>query len=185
MASRSWRAARIRPPASRSDGQDLTWDVGDLTEGTHTFEYDATVDADAVGTLTNLGCVDADQNDDLVCDSTTVMVQHITVIKTNGCRATVVPGTAVDFTLTLDVTNGPIDNVTIVDELPDRHRGCDRTSRTAASTTPTANTITWVLSDVVDNQTLTYSAVVNATATAGSYTNVATITEGPCASRLR
>ena len=43
-----------------------------------------------------------------------------------------------------------------------------------------ANTITWTLTNVADNETLTYRAVVSATATAGSLTNVATITDGPC-----
>jgi hypothetical protein len=43
----------------------------------------------------------------------------------------------------------------------------------------TANTITWTLTNVADNETLTYKATVTATA-AGAQTNVATITEGPC-----
>ena len=162
------------------NGQDLTWTVGSLAAGTYTFEYDATVDADAVGPLTNLGCVDADQNDLLVCDSTTLLVQHITVIKTNGSGANVVPGTAVDFTLTLDVTNGPIDNVTIVDDLPTGIANATLISD-GGIYDATANTITWTLTNVVDNETLTYRAVVSATATAGSLTNVATITDGPCA----
>jgi hypothetical protein len=160
-------------------GQDLTWTVASLAAGTHTFVYDATVDADATGSLTNLGCVDVDQNAALVCDSTTLLVQDLEVIKTNGATGPVVRGTAVDFTLTLDVTNGPIDNVTIVDDLP-----AGITNATSISDggvyNAGANTITWTLTNVADNETLTYTATVTATAAAGSQTNVATITEGPC-----
>ena len=112
---------------------------------------------------------------------TDVRVQHISVDKTNGVEGAVVPGTVVDFTLTLDVTNGPIENITIVDELPDGISGATDISG-GGLYDATTNDITWVLEDVVDNQTLTYKATVSATATAGNYTNVATITEGPCVS---
>ena len=160
-------------------GQDLTWIVGTLAEGTHTFVYDATVDADASGSLTNLGCVDADQNDELVCDETTLRVQNIIILKTNGTTGSVVPGTAVDFTLTLDVINGPIDNVTIVDQLP---AGIGNATLISDGGTYSAatNRITWNLTNVADNETLTYRAVVSATATAGNLTNLAEITDGPC-----
>lgn len=161
------------------DGQGLTWTVGSLAAGTHTFEYDAVVDEDASGSLMNLGCVDADQNDDLVCDSTTVDVQSISIEKTSTAEGTVLRGASVDFTLSLAVVNGPIDSVTIVDQLP---AGIgDATSISDGGTYDAAsNRITWVLSDVADGEELTYSAVVNASASAGEHTNVATITDGPC-----
>ena len=159
-------------------GQDLTWDVGTLAEGVYKFQYDATVDADASGSLKNLGCVDADQNDELVCDETTVLVQNIVVTKENGTSGAVVPGTVVDFTLALDVTNGPIDDVTIVDQLPAGIGNASDISDGGIYDS-TANTITWTLTNVLDNETLTYKATVTATA-AGAQTNVATITEGPC-----
>ena len=176
-------------------GQDLTWTVGDLAEGAHTFEYDATVDEGASGELANLGCVDADQNHDfalfdlletagedggdLPCDETTVLVQHLSIEKTNGADGDVLPGSIVGFTLELSVTNGPIDSVTIVDDLPtglgDATAISDGGIYDAA-----ANTIWWTLSDVADGRELTYSAAVSATATDGELTNVATITDGPC-----
>jgi len=160
-------------------GQELTWTVGSLAAGAHTFEYDATVDESASGTLANLGCVDADQNDELVCDETTLRVQRVSIEKTAGTEGTVLPGTTVDFTLTLDVLNGPIDNLTVVDQLP---AGIGEASSISDGGTYDAvsNQITWVLADVTDDETLTYSAVVSASATAGEYTNVATITDGPC-----
>ena len=157
----------------------ITWNVGDLAQGIHTFEYDATVAANASGTLTNLGCVDADQNDQLVCDQTSLRVQNIVIDKTNATTGPVLPGTAVDFTLALDVTNGPIDNVTIVDQLP---AGIGNVTLISDGGTynPTTNRITWNLTNVADNETLTYRAVVSATATARTLTNIATITDGPC-----
>ena len=168
------------PPEGFSiSGQELTWDVETLGAGSHTFEYSATVDADASGSLTNLGCVDADQNDELVCDSTVLLVQNITVTKTNGVTGSIVPGTAVDFTLTLDVINGPIDNVTIVDQLPSGIANATLISDGGTYSAAT-NRITWNLTNVADNETLTYRAVVSATATAGNLTNVAEITDGPC-----
>ncbi len=160
-------------------GKDLTWNAGTLSTGSHTFEYEAKVDEDATGKLKNLGCVDADQNDDVVCDQTTSRVQRISVDKTNGSPVAVVPGSVVGFTLTLDVANGPVSEITIVDQLPEGLGGAADISN-GGTYDATTNQITWNLADVEDEATLTYTAVVNATATAGEYTNVATITDGPC-----
>ncbi|MCC6618594.1 MAG: DUF11 domain-containing protein [Chloroflexi bacterium] len=161
------------------DGQDLTWTVGSLAAGTHTFSYDASVDVGASGSLANLGCVDVDQNDGLVCDEATVRVQDVSIVKTSGVEGSVVPGTSVDFTLTLMVENGPIGAMTVVDQLP---AGIGAATAISDGGTYDAGTnrITWNLAGVADGDTLTYSATVNADATAGSYTNVATITDGPC-----
>lgn len=161
------------------DGQELTWTVDTLAEGTHTFEYDATVDAGASGSLANLGCVDADQNDDLVCDTTTSLVQRISVTKTNGSPVAVVPGSVVDFTVAVDVSNGPIESATLVDQLPD---GLGNVTDISDGGTYDAETnrITWILDNVADGEMLTYRATIDASAEAGSYTNVVTITDGPC-----
>lgn len=161
------------------DGQDLTWTLASLAAGTHTFEYDASVDADASGSLSNLGCVDVDQNDGLVCDETTVRVQAVSITKTAGVEGSILPGTAVEFTLSLSVVNGPIASMTVVDQLPD---GIGDASDISDGGTYDAglNRITWNLADVADGETLTYSAVVSESAAAGEYTNVATITDGPC-----
>ena len=118
-------------------GQTLTWNLGTLAEGPHTITYEASVDADAAGPLTNLACLDADQNPAEICTDVTLLVQNAVVTKTNGTSGSVIPGTAVDFAVTIDVTNGPIDSMTIEDQLPAgitvveaRHR-----SRTAGRTT--------------------------------------------------
>ena len=164
-------------------GQTLTWNLGsvDVEDSPITITYEASVDADAAGLLKNLACLDADQNPQEICTDTELLVQNVVVTKTNGSEGAVVPGTVVDFALTLDVTNGPIDSLTIVDELPDGVTVIDEaTISDGGAYDPTANTITWMLSDVADGELLTYEAAVSATATAGEYTNVATITDGPC-----
>jgi uncharacterized repeat protein (TIGR01451 family) len=174
------------------DGQNLKWEIDSLSAGDHAFTYEATVDLDATGELTNLGCVDADQNHDffifdlfddeeIPCSTTTLLVQDSEVVKTNGTTGPVTPGTAVDFTLTIGVTHGPIDDLTIVDELPDGLTVVDEASISDGGAYDAVdNEISWSLANVADGEELTYQAVVDADATAGTYRNVATITEGPC-----
>lgn len=179
-AGLSYVAGSADPSAGFAvNGQELTWTVGSLAAGTHSFTYDAVVDADASGSLTNLGCVDADQNDELVCDETTVRVQNVAITKTSGATDAVLPGSTVDFELSLAVVNGPISSMTIVDQLPNGIGDASAISD-GGIYDALSNTITWILSDVADGDTLTYSAVVSASATAGEYTNLATITDGPC-----
>ena len=164
-------------------GQTLTWNLGTVDEEDSpvTITYEASVDADAAGLLENLACLDADQNPQQICTDTQLLVQNVVVTKTNGSEGAVVPGTVVDFALTLDITNGPIDELTIVDKLPNGLTVIDETTISDGGTyDASANTITWMLAEVADGELLTYQAAVSATATAGAYTNVATITEGPC-----
>jgi uncharacterized repeat protein (TIGR01451 family) len=161
------------------NGQELTWTVGSLAAGTHRFEYDASVDEDALGRLDNLACVAADQNDEPACDETSLLVQLASIEKTAGVEGSVTPGSTVAFTLTLDVLNGPIASMVVVDQLPD---GIGEASAISDGGVydATSNQITWTLADVADGETLTYSAIVSAAAAAGEYTNIATITDGPC-----
>jgi len=169
------------PAPDDETGQTLTWNLGTLAAGSYTITYEASVDADAAGLLKNLACLDADQNPAEVCTDTELLVQNVVVTKTNGSEGAVVPGTVVDFALTLDVTNGPIESLIIVDQLPDGLTVIDETTISDGGTYDAAtNRITWMLTDVADGELLTYQAAVSASATAGEYTNVATITDGPC-----
>jgi hypothetical protein len=81
----------------------------------------------------------------------------------------------------IDVTDGPVPTMRIVDELP---TGISVTNVLTISDGGTydagTNDITWNLANVADGETLTYTAVVSATAAPGNYVNVATITQGPC-----
>lgn len=99
--------------------------------------------------------------------------------KTNNATGPVAPGTSVNFTITFDVTNGPVPSMTIVDQLPTGIGSASAISDDG-SYNPGTNRITWNLTNVADNDTLTYTAVVSATAAPGNYVNVATMTQGPC-----
>ncbi|HET8777380.1 MAG TPA: isopeptide-forming domain-containing fimbrial protein [Candidatus Limnocylindria bacterium] len=160
-------------------GRDLTWNVGALSAGKHTFTYKAKVDADASGALKNVGCVDADQNDERACDDLTSRVQRVSVAKSNDSPASVVRGSSVGFTLKLTVANGPIDSVSIMDQLPEGLGNATDISDGGTYDAVT-NRITWNLSDVSDGDELTYNATVTDTAAPGQHKNVATITDGPC-----
>lgn len=113
-------------------------------------------------------------------DEAAVLVQQVGIEKTNAAGEPVTPGTAVDFTLALTVMNGPIDEVTIVDQLPEGLGDVTLISD-GGTWDSTMNRITWNLSDVTDGETLTYTATISADGTAGLYRNIATITDGPCA----
>jgi fimbrial isopeptide formation D2 family protein len=167
-------------PPTTIDGQTLTWDLGTLDDDL-VITYLASVDADAEGSLENMACLDADQNPAQICTATELLVQDVDIAKTNSTTGAVIPGTSVDFALEFDVANGPVGSLTIVDQLPAGISVVDESTISDGGHYDAAtNSITWTLSDVADGKLLTYDAVVSATATAGAYTNVATITEGPC-----
>jgi hypothetical protein len=99
--------------------------------------------------------------------------------KTNNTTGPVAPGTSVNFTIVIDVTDGPVPSMQIVDQLPAGIGSASAVSDSGSYNAGT-NRITWNLTNVADGETLTYTAVVSATATPGNYVNVATITQGPC-----
>ena len=105
----------------------------------------------------------------------------MTIAKTNGTTGAVAPGTAVGFTLTTGVQNTTsIVNTTIVDQLPAGIGNATGISDGGVYDAGT-NRITWSGLSVTNGKQLTYTATVSATATAGTYVNTATITQGPCA----
>ena len=108
------------PATTSVAGQVLTWDMGALAQGTYLFEYDATVDADASGTLTNVGCIDADELAAELCDDSSVLVNEpvVTIVKVNNTEGPVTRGSTVHYVLTVEVTDGPAHDVVITDDLP-------------------------------------------------------------------
>ncbi|MEO8247021.1 MAG: isopeptide-forming domain-containing fimbrial protein [Chloroflexota bacterium] len=102
-------------------GNVITWTAGELATGTHTFTYQASVDADAVGDLTNLACVDTDELDAELCDQTTVEVTppSLDIVKDNNTEGPVSRGSMVEYTLTVTVTDGPLESAVITDSIPD------------------------------------------------------------------
>ena len=80
-------------------------------------------------------------------------------------------GDLVSYTLTLAVQNGPIPNVTVVDDLPEDF-GTPSNISDGGVYDDLANTITWTLVDVADGTTLTYDVTIGATTAAGAGTRV-------------
>ena len=147
-------------------GQQLTWNVGSLAEGVHTFEYDATVNANATGVLTNLGCVDADQNDALVCDQTTVRVPTLVTDKVASTETITISGPAnapvatpsvVTWTISYTLTNGPVTGAVIKDAVPTGFTFLD-----AANGGTFANgEVTWNLGTLTASGSVSFRTTVN------------------------
>ena len=167
----------------------ITWSLSNVTDG-QTLTYTAVVAASATNgeALTNSATItDGPRAGDGCSSNSTVTVvvtppsPTISITKANDTTGPVAPGTAVGYTLTLHVTNGPVASATVVDQLP-ADVGAPTSILPSGTYDSTPNTITWSLSNVTDGQTLTYTAVVAASATNGeALTNSATITDGPCA----
>lgn len=162
----------------------LTCDFGDL--GVTTLENSparVTVTADTeradCGLLENTAFADASNDDEVdSTDTITVKCPTVSIVKTNNQTASVLPGTAVTFTLAVTVSDGPADDVVVVDTLP---VGYDTPTAISGGGTyaPATRTITWNLGDGLANGTyqLTYQAAVSAgTAQGASLVNVAVVT---------
>jgi len=148
------------------DGQSLTWEVASLTEGTHIFAYDAMVDGDATGPLTNLGCVDVDQNDALVCDEVTVRVPTLVVDKAASLDLITISGPAnapvatpsvVTWTLTYTLTDGPVTNAVISDEIPVGFVFLDA----ANGGTEADGVVTWTFAELATSGSVTFRTTVD------------------------
>jgi hypothetical protein len=102
----------------------------------------------------------------------------VSIVKVNNQVAAVPPGTNVSFTLTVTVTNGPADDVIVVDTLPLGYNAPTNISP-GGSYDPTTRKITWDLGDEVANgpHVVTYQAAVSAGVANGTVlTNVAVVT---------
>jgi fimbrial isopeptide formation D2 family protein len=108
------------PATTSVAGQVLTWDMGDLAQGQYFFSYDATVDEDATGTLTNTGCIDTAELNEELCDDSSVLVEQptVSIVKVNNAEGPVTRGSTVHYQLTVTVTDGPAHDVMVTDDLP-------------------------------------------------------------------
>lgn len=173
-------------PASISDGglydagtNTITWTLHNVADG-KTLTYDVVIARTTQGddylnraTITEGPCV-------IDCtDTSTVPVWRMSIAKDNDRPEALVTGDEIHYTLTLSVQNGPIDAVTIVDQLPAGIGGVTDVSDGGVYNAA-SNTITWELLGVDNGDRLTYTAVVLASATPGEHTNTATIEVGPC-----
>ena len=145
---------------------------------TGTYYWVASYAGDANNTPATSACPDA--NEAVVVGA---VAPTMSITKSNDTTGPVTRGTAVDYTLTLHVSNGPVPSATVVDQLPPDMGAPTNIVPSSGTYDSTANTITWDLSNVTDGQTLTYTAAVASSATdQESLTNTATITSGPCTS---
>ena len=111
-------------------------------------------------------------------DKANVILRHVAIEKTNDATSPLLVGNDVRYTLTFDVQNGPIASMTVTDTLPAQVINPRNFSVAPASVV--GQVITWNLSNVADGATISYTASIADGTAAGSYTNVAKITDGPC-----
>ena len=117
------------------DGRTLTWTFASLDNAGAQITYDVTIDADApIGDQVNVAEVCVSELPDCEGDDELVTVPDLTIIKTiadtgevfesdnpdNPLNGTPVAqeGDILDYTLTYDLTNGPVHNGVITDTLP-------------------------------------------------------------------
>jgi uncharacterized repeat protein (TIGR01451 family)/fimbrial isopeptide formation D2 family protein len=121
----------------------------------------ADTDRDDCGLMENTAFADATNDDEV--SSTDDLYVRCTVIgleKENDAVGSVLPGTTVTYTLTLTVTDGPAEDVMVVDSLP---VGLEDPTNISDGGVASADgsTITWDLGDLADGEyTLTYEATV-------------------------
>jgi fimbrial isopeptide formation D2 family protein len=162
------------------NGHELTWDAGDLAVGSYTFEYDATVDSDASGTLTNVGCIDADEVDEELCDDSSVDVTppSMDIVKSNNAEAPVARGSIVEYTLTVTVTDGPINGVEVNDTLPDGLTYVGSSADPSSGFSVDGQKLTWLVASLGSGaHEFTYQAIVDDDAPIGEQlTNTGCVT---------
>jgi hypothetical protein len=162
----------------------ISWNLASVADG-KTLTYSAVVSGTSAGnpyvnTATIQGC------EGQGCSATSNVnvlpptIPALSISKSNSTGGTpVAPGTSVNYTVTLHVANGPAGATTIVDQLPTGIGSASSVSDGGSYDAGT-NRITWTLSSVADGKTLTYSAVVSASATATGNPYVNTVTIEGC-----
>ena len=136
----------LESPTNISDGgtfdaatRTITWELGNLGEGTYELTYDATVADDvengeelvnaAAATSTNSQCPDFEELGPECTDDSTVIVRSPSlvidkvadaeIITISGAAGALVADPAiVTWTLTYTLANGPVTNAVITDEIP-------------------------------------------------------------------
>ena len=147
--------------------QSFSCQLGDLPvtelEGAISILVFGDTDREDCGELLNVATVDGSNNDDDVPEATatiTVMCPTIALDKENDAVGSVLPGTTVTYTLTLTVTDGPAEDVLVVDFLPEGLTDPTNISD-GGGFEPLTQTITWDLGDLASGEyVLTYDAVV-------------------------
>ena len=154
----------------------ITWNLGTLQSGNRTLTYVVTVDANAAsGDQTNVATFDTNETPPDT-DDETVRVPALTVLKAvAGNTAGSIGGTpqakqgdTLTFTLTYDITNGPVTGGVITDVLP---LGYTYVANSATASTPggeftfvsftaATRTLRWTAANATQDGSVTYQATV-------------------------
>ncbi len=148
-------------PEQRSIECDLgTLEPSEMADGVVVRVY-ADTDRDDCGLLENTAFANASNNDEVSSsDGITVKCPSIALEKENDAVGSVLPGTVVSYTLTLSVSDGPANDVEVVDQLPAGLVDVTNVSGGGAFDSA-SNTITWSLGDLADGEySLSYDATV-------------------------
>lgn len=104
----------------------------------------------------------------------------VSITKSNSAGGPVAPGASVGYKIGLSASGtGSMVGVAVSDQLPAGIGGATGISG-GGTYDPVTNRVTWSGLTLSPTLTLTYAAVVGASDAPGTYTNTATITQGPC-----
>jgi uncharacterized repeat protein (TIGR01451 family) len=131
------------------------------------------------GLLENNASADGSNLDEPLTASDSILVKcaEVAIVKTNNQPNPVLPGTNVTFTLNVTVSDGPAEDVVVVDTLPAGF-GAPTAISDGGTYSATTREITWNLGVLADGSfELTYQAAVSAGVAHGSQlVNVAVVT---------
>ncbi|HSK93375.1 MAG TPA: hypothetical protein VLA76_04880, partial [Candidatus Angelobacter sp.] len=179
----------LEAPTNISDGGvfdavagTITWSLGDLTDGQYTLSYQATVADDvehgeelvnaAAATSPNTQCPDLESIEPECQDTSTVVVRVPTLvldkeadadlitITIDGDEITVEPE-AVTWTLTWTLTNGPVTNAVISDELPAGLVYVDGSASDGGAYDAATRTISWAFAELTESGSVTFQTSVD------------------------
>ncbi len=168
------------------NGQDLSFDVGDLASGaTATFSFDVSIASSASGTIANTATAattdtDSDSTNDVDTVNINVERQVDLILQKDVDNATAVPGQdqlVYTFTVSHD-TDSPSDASTVVitDTLPTGLIGAVISAPTADSTDFTNGTVTVQFDSIPVGETRTFTVTVDIDeAATGTVTNTASV----------
>lgn len=183
--------AGLDDPTDLSDGGvhdatagTITWSLGDLADGEYTLSYQAAV-ADAVAdgtqllnvaaaTSPNTQCPDPDALVLQCVDDSIVNVRVPTLVLEKEADADLIAITldgdgnvdavdpeSVTWTLSYTLTDGPVTNAVISDELPDGLVYVDGSATDGGVYDQATNTVTWIFATLSESGSVTFETVVD------------------------
>jgi fimbrial isopeptide formation D2 family protein/uncharacterized repeat protein (TIGR01451 family) len=180
----------LENPTDISDGgtfdipsRTITWELGDLGDGEYTLTYQAIVSDDvengeelvnaAAATSTNSQCPPDLEPLPEECDDTSTViprvptlvidkVANVEVITITGpADALVATPSVVTWTLTYTLTNGPVTNAVITDEVPAGVEYVDGSASDGGVYTDADRTLTWTFPTLTSSGSVTFQTTVD------------------------